>query len=389
MEFILTMKVLIISKVPTHPTSMGNMWAVLAQAEAIRSLGVDVFFLYVHEKALRKIGKSKEPTVIETQKYWGDRFLYYNVPLIEKLCFNTKMHLRRIFCKDYHPVDEAYPYGLSSFVEGLQKKEKFDVCIVNYIFLSKLLTKVKFPKSAIHTHDSMAYKEMKIGESCKSMTASEEAKGLQRTSHIFALQDEEAVYFKFLSPLSHIYTIYSIYHYVPHPIAGNHNIMFLSGNNGFNQNGIKWFIKEVFPLVLKRFPDAKLKIGGGICKVMPELKNVEGVDMLGYVDSVNEFYKLGDVAINPVYQGTGLKIKTFEALSYDKVTLVHPHSMAGVYKKDEAPLFASEKPEEWVKFLETVWDNPKHIEEIKKQNADYMKEMNEFIISEYKRFLEA
>ena len=53
------MKVLIISKVPTHPTSMGNMWAVLAQAEAIRSLGVDVFFLYVHEMALRKIRKSK------------------------------------------------------------------------------------------------------------------------------------------------------------------------------------------------------------------------------------------------------------------------------------------------------------------------------------------
>ena len=111
--------------------------------------------------------------------------------------------------------------------------------------------------------------------------------------------------------------------------------------------------------------------------------------MLGYVDSLDEFYRLGDVAINPVYQGTGLKIKTFEALSYDKVTLVHPHSMAGVYKKDEAPLFASEKPEEWVKFLETVWDNPKHIEENKNHNADYMKEMNEFIISEYKRFLEA
>ena len=30
-----------------------------------------------------------------------------------------------------------------------------------------------------------------------------------------------------------------------------------------------------------------------------------------------------------------------------------------------------------------------HEEEIKKHNAAYMKEMNEFIISEYKRFLEA
>lgn len=383
------MRILIVSKTGTHPTSMGNMWAVLAQAEALQSLGCDVHFLYVEERPLRKDCCSNIDLIrIETEKFWGDKFHCYTIPLIEKLWFNIQMHLRKIFANDYHPVDESYPHGLTAYVKKLQAQEHFDACIVNYIYLSKLFTKVQFPKTAIHTHDAMAYKELKIKFPCKTMNAYEEAKGLQRAEHLFVLQDDEAVYFKFLSPCSIIYKIYSIYKYRPNSIVGNRNILFLSGNNGYNQNGIRWFINEVFPLIIKQIPDVKLMIGGGICKVMPELKNVNGVELMGYVDSLEDFYNLGDIAINPVYQGTGLKIKTFEALSYDKVTMVHPHSMSGIYKKDFAPLFSSDNPQVWVDFLKKVWGDKSHIVAIKQKNEVYIKEMNKYILSEYKRFLE-
>ena len=107
------------------------------------------------------------------------------------------------------------------------------------------------------------------------------------------------------------------------------------------------------------------------------------------MDVPADFYAQADVAINPVFQGTGLKIKTFEAISYDKVTLVHPHSMAGVFRKEEAPLLASDNPEEWVKILEKVWNSTEFIKQHKLQNKRFLKEMNEFIVNEYKRFLDA
>ena len=386
-------KILIVAKTPTHPTTAGNRWGILAQAEILKKLGNEVYFLYVEERAMSR-GKTKEFDNIfkSTKEYWGDKFLHYRVPTLEKAWFNIKKRFYA-YTNTRQKCDTYYPVGLTSFVKKVNNQYHFDICIVNYYFMTKLFDHVSFDKKACFTHDNYVYKDIRLG--CKTgecdttADANQMAKAMHRSPHIFAVQDDEKIFFEQLSPKSKVYNIYSKYDYHPQPIAGNHNIMFLSGNNGFNQNGIKWFIKDVFPLILKRFPDAKLMIGGGICKVMQELKNVEGVDMLGYVDSLDEFYRLGDVAINPVYQGTGLKIKTFEALSYDKVTLVHPHSMAGVYKKNEAQMFDSEKQEEWVKFLETVWDNPKRIEEIKKHNAAYMKEMNEFIISEYKRFLEA
>ena len=50
---------------------------------------------------------------------------------------------------NYFKVDEAYPKGLSSYVAKLQENEHFDICIVNYVYLTKLFTKVKFPKTAV------------------------------------------------------------------------------------------------------------------------------------------------------------------------------------------------------------------------------------------------
>ena len=83
-----------------------------------------------------------------------------------------------------------------------------------------------------------------------------------------------------------------------------------------------------------------------------------------------------------------MKIKTFEAISYDKVTLVHPHSMAGVFQKETAPLFALKKAYQWVECLENIWKSKELILKIKKRNQMYLDSMNEFIVSGYKRFLE-
>ena len=67
--------------------------------------------------------------------------------------------------------------------------------------------------------------------------------------------------------------------------------------------------------------------------------------------------------------------------------MVHPHSMAGIFKKDSAPLFASTDPIEWVEYLGRIWDNVAEINNVKIRNKVYLKEMDEFVIAEYKRFL--
>lgn len=381
------MKILIVSKCPTHPTDAGNRWWILYQAELLMALAHEVHFLYVNEMPLNRDVVPYKESLEQTQKYWGDKFHLYTISKFQKYKQIAIKLYRRFICHNHWKLDDQYPMGLEKMANKLDEKYHFDVCIINYYYLSKLFKLINIPKKAIATHDAFAYKNLKIGQPILCITADTEAKAMQRCPHIFALQEQEADYFQILSPQSKVYNLYGNFEYHPQPITGNHNMVFLSGNNEFNQNGIKWFLMKVFPLVRKTIPDAELLVGGSICKVLPTLGSIEGVKALGYVDNPADFYALADVAINPVYQGTGLKIKTFESISFDKVTIVHSHSMAGIYDKANAPLFASDSPDEWVRYLQELWSDSSKIATFKRANKDYLKRMNSFILSEYKRFL--
>lgn len=381
------MKILIVSKCPTHPTNAGNRWWILSQAETFMALGHEVLFLYINEPGLRTDSAPYRESLEKTSLYWGERFHLFQVSKLQKFIFNLKKVYRKKFFHNHWKVDDQYPVGLDTMVNKLDAQCHFDICIINYWDLSRLFEHIRIPKKAIATHDAVAYKNLKVGQSVMCITANTEAKAMQRCPHIFALQEQEADYFQMLSPCSKVYNLYGKYEHHAQSLVGNHKIVFLSGNNVFNQNGIKWFLREVFPGIRRVVPDAEVLIGGSICKVVKDLDNVDGVRLLGYIDDPAGFYAQADVAINPVYQGTGLKIKTFEAISYDKVTLVHPHSMAGVFKKDNAPLFASDKPEDWVTFLEKIWGNLDAINAIKQKDKEYLQAMNDFIVSEYERFL--
>lgn len=382
-------KVLIVSKVATHPVEMGNSKAILAQAQALKEIGCEVDFLLVQEAGLSKGQKEKiEIYYQETKNYWNEHFLSLNVSWIEK-SYKNLVSLYRKHCQGNHEgTYDRYPIRLTSYVRKLQTQKHYDICLVQYYYLTKLFKAVRFDKMACFTHDVFAYKNLIVQENVGWIDANQEAKAMQLCSDIFAIQEEEKNYYRILAPQSRVYNVYTPYNYHETPCVGNHNIVFLSGNNVFNQNGLKWFVNEVYPLIREIFQDAKLIIAGGICKVIKDqYADMDGVELIGYMEDPIDLYKMGDVAINPVYQGTGLKIKTFEAISYGKVTLVHPHSMAGIYRKDTAPLLSSDNPKDWIDYLVEIWADSIKILDIKKRNKAYVESMNHFVLEEYKRFL--
>ncbi len=366
----------------------GNRFGIMSQVETLKGMGCEVHFLYIHELPMNGDKKPYETDLEETAAYWGDHFHLFRVNLLEKLIINVYDKYGKFLRNDYHRCDEAYPNRLTGFVRKLQDKYQFDVCVVNYYYLTKLFTRVRFPKTAVFTHDCIAYKNLVVGTRAKTITAHEEAKAMQRTGHIFAVQEEEANYFQLLSPRSKVYNIYCKYRHHPQPVTGNRNILFLSGGNPYNVNGIMWFLADIWPLIRKTYKDAQLLVGGSICNAIKEkVDDTDGLKLCGFISEPAEFFSQGDVAINPIYQGTGLKIKTFESISFDKVTIVHPHSTRGIFDKKNAPLFESEKAEDWLKILDKIWTDKDFIEQTKCNNADYLQRMSAFIDEEYKRFL--
>ena len=383
------MKLLIIAKRPTHPTDSGSRRFIFNQVELFKQMGNDVHYLYIHEEWHYKRWGNND-YVNQMKAYWGEKLHLRRVTILTILWYYFLIGLRVVFRHGMQKVDDTYPWFLGRQVNRLNKKYQFDCCIINYYELSKVFTMIDIPLKAITTHDYFSYKTLLVGKRYvkASTDAHQEAKAMQRCPHIFALNTTEAVFFSKLAPFSKIYNVFGTYQYRQSPITGNKKMLFLSGTNQYNINGIKWFINDVLPDIVNKHPDAELIIGGSICKLLKEYVHHQNIELAGYIDDEKQFYDSADVVINPTYQGTGLKIKTFEAVAFDKISVVHPHSLVGIYKPEIAPVFASSEPCEWVDYLDRVWSDISFIREIKEMNKKYIEEMMTFVESEYQRFFD-
>lgn len=373
-------KVLIISTMPTHPTDAGNRTAIMAQVNMLQKMGHEVHFLFASMELSHSVNYDA------MRKYWGEKLHIFTMNKILKINRVFIDLWRKKFNHNYWKVDDHYPWRLANYVNRLNQKENFDACIIQYYRLSRLLPSITIPRKAIFTHDVFAYKDIRVGNTFyETLNAHEEAKAMQRCPTIFAIQKDEAAYFRMISPRSKVYTVYNPYQTHQTQLKNNKTLLYLASRMEFNVTGIQFFLDNVWPTLSKKIPDIKLMVGGSVCeRIHSEYNNVS---LLGRVDNLKDFYTLGDIVINPVYQGTGLKIKTFEALSFGKATIVHPHSMTGIYKPEVAPLLKASTAKEWIDVISDLINTPQHIKELMYQSVQYIEEMNQYILSQYNSFL--
>lgn len=376
-----TNRLLIVSTHLSHPTDAGNRAAIMAQVECYRHLGYEVHYLFANTSLRHNM--DLQPM----RDYWGSLYHEYETPWFMRLLRYLQDFYRTYFCNGYWKADDHYPSGLSIYVKKIDERLQFDAIVVQYMRLSHLLPKVQIPRKAIFTHDVFAYKDIRTGtpfyETCN---AHEEARALQRCPNIFAIQEQEAIYYQYIAPKSKIYTVYSPYSYHHQEVANGKKVLFVASTMTFNVEAINWFISEVWKLVVKRVPEAQLLVAGAICTTISQPID-EHIKLLGHIDSLDDFYAQGNVVVNPVFNGTGLKIKTFEALSYGKTTIVHPHSLIGIYQKDSAPLYHATTIEDWVNQLEDVLSNQHDYLKDKQKAEAYIEQMNKYILSQYNDFL--
>lgn len=371
-------KILVISANPAPPIQAGNQKCIIEYCNLLRNIGCEVFFLYVE-------GRKKASE--EMLNYWGEKLFVYKKRLQKDIIKRVLIVLRAKLL-GYNHVDDLYPIGLTKYVKKLQRKMDFDAIIINYVNLSKLFKSQFGCKKILFTHDCMTFKKAHLGVRSFwfDLTPDQEAKGLRRCDTILSIQENESIFFRYLCPGGNVKTVYSYFKTVHQPLTGNKNILFLSGKSNLNINGINYFIRDVFPLVLQKEPDAKLIIGGSICDRLLAMDE-KSIIKMGKVDSAEQFYAQGDIAINPVYQGTGLKIKTFEALSYGKVTIVHPHSAEGIFDKPNAPIIQCETPAEYARHLVEMLSNIKMRREYSNKSIDYIHSLNHYITMQYREVI--
>lgn len=368
-------KVLIISDTPTHPTNTGNKMCILSYATLLQDMGYDVYFLYFTRE---KNGN----TFTQNKNYWSDHFLSYQMSIIQKAVIKIVRHLP---FRCFSDIWLHEPWFIKSYIKQIQKKYKFDSVILNYIWFSKIANYFQ-GNTVLFTHDVFSYRNLRLkGNYWISCSPNEEAKCINRVKNVLAIQEQEAYYYKYLSYKANVYCMYSPFVFHKQEILNNKKLLFFSGSNILNIEGINHFIKNIFPELIKKFPDLELIIGGGICKYLEKDLQVQQITLKGSFDNPADFYALGDIVINPVFNGTGLKIKTFEALSYGKTVLSSTHSMEGIFSPQSCPIYKADTIDEYINHLTNILSAPNILIENKNKSEKYIKALNQYIKNIFKR----
>ena len=119
----------------------------------------------------------------------------------------------------------------------------------------------------------------------------------------------------------------STHQLTPLPDPGGKRLLFVGSANPINIQGLEWFVELVLPQIRAAIPGCELAIAGpaGYARAWPD-----GVLVLGKVDSLAAAYAEATVVVNPVVFGTGLAVKTIEALSYGKAVVATPAGARGL-----------------------------------------------------------
>ncbi len=119
---------------------------------------------------------------------------------------------------------------------------------------------------------------------------------------------------------------------MPEPAGVNPRIGFIGAMNWQpNIEGVKWFIINVWPGVLKKIPEATLHIAGrGLGKQGATMPGGENIVLEGEPEDARTFMASNHVMISPLFAGSGLRIKIIEAMSVGRPVVATPVAVAGL-----------------------------------------------------------
>ena len=368
-------KILVISDHPTHPVTGGNRMCIMQYVEVLQNNGFEVHLLYIHGVM------SDEAYRNATIKFWGKRFHEYKTTRMQY--YVQRIAARFKLDSNDRWIDLLYPWGLTDYIEKLHRQYKFIGMICIYPWMSKAMN-CSILHKVLYTHDVFSNRNQRVrGAEWYSFPVEQEMKALKRCPIIFSMQDEESTFYRYLLPKSKIVTAYSSFAKVEHPIVGNKNILFFSGGQMLNLNAFYYFMSEVLPLLVEKDEDIKLIVGGYICETLKNESLHPNVVLKGLYDTPADFYAEGDIVINPVSEGTGLKIKTIEAVAHGKATVVDKHSLVGVYSPSFFPVLVARTPQEYVHHILRYMANEDKLHDIKNKDFEYLDMLNEYITKQY------
>ena len=301
------MKIMVVSPTPSHPQNAGNRLRIFKFLKKLQSFGHFIHFVHIDRE--QASAEDEREMMIE----WD---AYHSIP------YDRALEKRTL--GDVYGIDDWCNANIESYIANLLKKDSYDAVIVNYVFFSKVLE--LFPKDTVKivdTHDVFADRHkrleaMGLPRSFFYTTKNEERRGLSRADLVLAIQEDEAEYYRSYLKKPVIVVGHAIDSKTRNvaPSVGNGaplRVGYIGSSNPINVTSIQSLLDSCAKR--KDVSNLKFVVAGSAGKELKIPASLD-VELMGEVDQVSDFYDNVDVVVNPSVGGTGLKIKTVEALEF-------------------------------------------------------------------------
>jgi len=118
-----------------------------------------------------------------------------------------------------------------------------------------------------------------------------------------------------------------------------------------NQEGIRWFLAEVWPGINHEFPGLKLYLAGRNMPAWLRHGSWPDVVVVGEVEDAQAFMLSAQIMVVPLLSGSGIRIKIIEAMAASRTVISTPVGAEGIECRDGHDILLAETPAE---FLEAV-----------------------------------
>lgn len=316
--------ILYFSPFPSHPASHGNRTTIKKFGEFLQSEGYTVHFALLHSN------EYSPDDVVGMEQAW------------ETLDIIKLPHFPTCNGKEIS-FDGWYVNGLGEQIALLCARYRVDTVICSYIFQSKLLEYVpSYILKIIDTHDMFTERYTildKLGKPREFFSCTRQQEGwyLSRADVVLARRDEEREYFDEISTAK-VYTVPHIEDkcYLDKKEHKLSKVGLVASANLINLDIVVTFVYELIQQKKDKW-GFKIVIAGQV-KQLVDLKDPTqacvaqhpDVEFTGFVSDIKDFYQDVDMIVCPIMSGTGINVKTVQALAHGLPILATQHASKGV-----------------------------------------------------------
>lgn len=281
-----------------------------------------------------------------------------------------------MLCGDSYHVRRFESKAFAARLAQVLQEETFDIVHVESIFLAPYVPVIRRHSNApviLRTHnvENQIWRRMAMSERncCKRWYIKHlaltlrayECEHVNDFDGVVSITDNDADYFRSEGCHKPIVTIpFAITPVSVDGVAEQPGTLFHLGSMDWlpNQEGVRWFLDRVWPLIHSQMPSLTLHLAGR--RMSDQLLNLklEGVHIVGEVPDAATFIASKQINVVPLLSGSGIRVKIIEAMSQGKAVVTTTVGAQGIGAVDGRHLLIADTPERFATQIRRCVDDP-------------------------------